>query len=231
MLPGLAMQWRDFNTQLGALHEKHFALGPDAIRNNFAKAIAALLLDAPSAATSRLVAEKAPLNVLAFEDLAALFPEAKFIHVIRDGRDVVVSLLERDWRNPRNGAAFPHVTNAGAAAAYWNGLANIGRKAERAIGNSQRFFVLRYETLAHNPERTLHSLCKFLNASFDANLLKFYELELPLLGIERDSAARLRKPISNDRVGRWRTKLTPAQNKLIERHAGPMLDAFGYKTN
>ncbi len=231
ILPGLPMQWREFSGRLGDLHEKHFALQPGSIRKNFSNAIWKLLAEAPAAWEKRLVVEKTPLNLLAFKDLAILFPAAKFIHVVRDGRDVVASLLQRDWRDPQTGAPFAHVTDAAAAAHYWSGLAGIGRQAEQTIDNPQRFHVLPYERLADKPAQTLHALFEFLEEPFDDRVNKFYDNEIPLVGIECESRPRLAKPISDDRVGRWRNDLSSAQRDLVNNIGGDMLRAFGYRMN
>ena len=222
------MQWREFSVQLGALHETHFALQPDAVRNNFSAAIWKLLAEAPAALDKRLVVEKTPLNLLAFKDLAILFPEAKFIHVVRDGRDVVASLLQRDWRDPQTGAPFAHVTDARAAAGYWSGLAGIGRQAELTIDNPQRFHVLPYERLVNKPAQTLHALFEFLEEPFDDRVMQFYDNEIPLVGIECESRPRLAKPISDDCVGRWRADLSPEQIDMVNNSASAVLRAFNY---
>ena len=228
VLPGLSIQWRDIASQLGDLHEDHFSISRQDVRDNFARAISSVLDQSPAALDKDVIVEKTPLNVLTFEDLAALFPHAKFIHVVRDGRDVAASLLARDWRNPHTGAPFPHVTDAGAAADYWNGLAALGRKAEQAIDDPQRFFTLRYEDLAARPKRAIKALFEFLETPFDPAVLRFYENDMPLVGIERDSAARLRQPISDDRVDRWRDDLSPERREVVERRANGMLRAFNY---
>ena len=61
-------------------------------------------------ATLRL--EKSPNNVYFFEHLNYMFPDSPLVHVIRDGRDVVCSLLTMDWINPKNGQRLKHTTNA-----------------------------------------------------------------------------------------------------------------------
>ena len=228
VLPGLSIQWRDIAAQLGDLHEDHFSISRQDVRDNFARAISSVLDQSPAALGKDVIVEKTPLNVLTFEDLAALFPKAKFIHVVRDGRDVAASLLGRDWRNPHTGAPFPHVTDAGAAADYWNGLAALGQKARETINDPKRFLTLRYEDLAARPKRTIKALFEFLRTPFEPAALRFYENEMALVGVERDSAARLRQPISNGSVGRWRNDLTPAQRDLVEGRAGAMLRALNY---
>lgn len=227
-LPGLPLQWRDFAANLGELHAQAFGLSAQTVRENFAQVLSALIDQSPAAKASDLVVEKSAMNVLIFEDLAALFPDAKFIHVIRDGRDVAASLLARNWTDPRSGAPLPHVADAAAAARYWNGLASLGLKAQQTIGDDKRFYVLRYEGLVTRPKRTLRELFAFLGVPFDAAVFDFHKQDTPLIGTERDSAALLRQPITGARVGRWRKALSEPQRQSVETLCAPMLKAFRY---
>lgn len=228
VVPGLAMQWGNFSTELGDLHQQDFDLAPSAVRDNFAETIARILTKPLSMGKARLVIEKNPLNILAFKELAELFPSAKFIHVARDGRDVVASLLERSWRDPATGAPYAHVNDAGAAAEYWSGLCQIGLQAEAALNDESRFFTLPYELLVEEPALTLETLCDFLNVPFTPDILKFYERPIRLVGIEQDSRERLRQPITPDRIGRWRSALTQAQQHSVEEKAAGALSLLGY---
>ena len=228
ILPGLALQWREFSTQLGALHHDHLSLDARTVRENFATAIWNLLAEAPAAANKTIIVEKTPLNILAFLDLAALFPEAKFIHVVRDGRDVAASLLQRDWRDPQSGAPFPHVTDAASAAAYWNGIVAIGRQIEKHMDSPDRLHILSYEALTRDPKKTLRNLFLFLDAPLEDQAFRFYENDIALVGIEAESRDRLKQPLSPDRIGRWRRDFSSEQRKAVTDNASTMLQAFRY---
>lgn len=227
--PTLPMQWRLIANQLGDLHNRDFGLTPEIVRHNFAQAIERLYSHSLTERRNTHILEKNPLNVLAFDPLSQIFPEAKFIHVVRDARDVVTSLLERDWRDPQSGVLFPHVRDARAAAAYWAGMAQVGMQAERIIDDKNRFHVLYYEDLAAQPKRTLSELFEFLGLSFREEVLLFYKYEMPLYGIENESEELLRQPIAPDRVGRWRNQLSPEQQEDVMAVAGPLIKAFGYR--
>lgn len=228
LLPSLPMQWRTIAFNLGELHRKDFDIDPAATQNNFAAAIARLLTKPLQQFGKKRLLEKNPLNILAFQELAALFPRAKFVHVVRDGRDVAASLLARDWRDPQTGARFAHTSEAGAAARYWRGLVEIGRAAERAVGDPSRFFVLRYERLVEGPEDALRALFEFVEEPFDAGVLDFHRRPIRLYGIERDSGPLLQQPLSGARVGRWRTELTKSQVDEVESVASDTLRSLRY---
>ena len=227
----LCAQYNDFATNLGALHRDHFNLPPKTVQQNFAEYIAALFGNAKQPERTKRILEKSALNVLAFEQLHAMLPGAQFIHVVRDGRDVVASLLNRDWRrwrDPVSGAPFAYVSDASAAANYWAGLAGVGFNARQKIGDPARLYELRYERLIDAPVQELQSLCEFLGVPFAPSMLDFHQVEIELLGIERDSADMLSRPLSGDAIGRYQRDLTSKQLSSVATVAKPVLDAFGY---
>ena len=228
VMPSLALQWGHIATNLGELHEKHFALDREDVKEIFARAIWRLLAETASHRRQPVTVEKSPLNIVAFETIAALMPKAKFIHVVRDGRDVVASLLERNWRDPQTGAPFPHVTDPSAAAAYWGGLTELGWRAARAIDDPRRFFVLEYEALAKSPDATMKKLFDFIEVGDADVVTNFHRNSIPLLDLELESEAELRQPIGDRRVGRWRRDLTAPQCDAVKANASAMLKAFRY---
>ena len=225
--PGLPMQWADMATALGDLHANSFNLSRGYVRKQFAKAMRRLMTPTHSM-KHPVIVEKTPLNLLAFEPLSALFPNAKFIHVVRDGRDVAASLMTREWRDRVSGAPFAHVQFADAAAAYWDSLARIALKAEWAIDNSNRFLVLRYEEMALKPQSTIKRLCDFLEVK-PVDAMMAHHRGLPdLRGLEIESENMLRQPISDRQIGRWRNDLSVEQKQQVQLRAEAMLTAFGY---
>lgn len=224
---GLVRAAEDFSRTLGPLHRDSFALPEDQVRSNFARAISRILTARANAAGKPRVAEKSAMNVLFFKPLFTLYPDAKFIHVVRDGRDVAASLLARRWRDPRSGRVFDYCADAGVAGRYWSELVKIGLEAERGLGPAN-VFRLAYEDLANAPEPTLRKAFAFLGLDDRPETLRFHARNLDLVGIELESAATLSRPINADAVGRWRRDLSPKQVAAVERSAGAELAALGY---
>lgn len=228
LTPSLPMQWRDFSRTLGDMHSREFGVTPNDAKMNFARAMTRLLREAPNAAQKKLTVEKSPLNILAFTDLAEIFPAARFIHVVRDGRDVAASYLERDWKNPQTGEKFDHVRTPLAAAQYWRGLVEIGMRAQSAINDPARLITLRYEDVIREPAATLRALCRFLGLAPCPAMQRFHQRPVELVGLERESADRLARPLGPDRIGRWRYKFSGADIAAIETAQAPYLAALGY---
>ncbi len=196
--PSIAMQWQNFARELGPLHARDFDLGAEDMRRAMADLLTGMIsvpLDAPDI---DVLVEKTTLNVAAFAPLGRLLPKARFIHVVRDGRDVANSLLARDWRDPQ-GRPFPHVSDPQAALKYWTDLTGIGLAAERSL--TGRIVRLRYEDLATRPRATITGLMRFLGLKFEPAQLHFATRQVALHGLERDSLPLINQPLTRRRVG------------------------------
>jgi len=111
-----------------------------------------------------LWADKTPEYVIRIADLHRVFPKAKFIHVIRDGRDVCLSLLKTGWR----GQTIRQIS------AYWSDYVLRGHAASTPLG-PDLYREVRYEDLVLDTEGELRSLCGFLNLSFEPQMLEFWK--------------------------------------------------------
>lgn len=218
--PSIAMQWQNFAGQLGAMHRQDFGIEAEDMRRAMAELLTGLL-DTPLAADpAMLLVEKTSLNIAAFTQLAQLLPGARFIHVVRDGRDTAASLLARDWCDA-NGQPFAHVAHPEAALKYWAELTGLGLQAERAL--NPRIHRVRYEDLAARPRATLTALTAFLGLKFEPAMLYPAAHPVELKGLERDSLPLIGQPLTRRRIG--------AGAHLDGQVSAPvrqMLDALGY---
>ncbi|GJL91679.1 sulfotransferase family protein [Hyphococcus sp.] len=224
--PSVAFQWRHFAQSLGSLHKEYFDLEPAAV-----SAILGRFLEGALRAEHerRIILEKTSVNVAAFEALADMMPHAKFIHVVRDGRDVAASLLQRDWRDPATGHPFAHVSDANAAITYWASLIATGIAAERKLRASGRVLRVRYEDIVLQPEATVTTILNFIGAEWPPSK----PLDPPLVdsdyrGMERDSLPLLQGAVTRTRVGRYKTDFPSSLLRQIEESGGPALTALGY---
>lgn len=222
----LTMTSADFEATLGGLHRAHFFLEPEGVRANFARAIAAPMEKRAQAHGKSRWADKTAFAILVFEQLAALFPEARFVHLVRDGRDVAASLLERSWRAP-SGALFDQCASIEGAARYWGSIIARGLETERRLGD--RVLRVRYEDIVAKPERALRRICGFAGVEFVPDILKIEDRNPSLAGLELETAARLRRKIDERAVGRWRRDLEPEAAAAAFRTYRPLLDALGYQ--
>lgn len=159
---------------------------------------------------------KTPGHVRSIPQLAAQFPEAHFVHIVRDGRDVALSYLERDF----GPADLP------SAARFWQDRVMGGRTAGDQLG-SQRYCELRYEDLITDTKSELERLCAFLDLEYDDAMLRYHERGPGRL-LKRDPQGHLYKPPTRG-LRDWRAQMTRDELILFESIAGQTLDAFGYE--
>jgi len=115
------------------------------------------------------VGDKTPDNLQYFDCLATYFPDAKFVHVIRDGRDVAVSLWHFNLRNDPGKTIQQWGTFEGFVrefAEYWVTTVKAGRRTGDALG-SERYLELRYEDLLADPQGELSRALRFLSPSIE----------------------------------------------------------------
>lgn len=163
--------------------------------------------------------DKTPIYASYVDLIAAIFPTARFVHIIRDGRDVALSMLDK-W-----GDKELHVDIYFAARNWVRRIRQAHASAAR-LGPG-RYYEMRYEALVAAPEAELRPLCDFLDEPYLPAMA-----QPDRLGREQVAAGdfheAVRRPPSTTRVARWQREMTPADLRLFQRLAGPMLHELGY---
>lgn len=169
----------------------------------------------------RRYGDKTANYVLDIPLLAELFPEARFVHVIRDGRDVALSWLETGWE------FGPQTVEE--AALYWRYYVQRGRRAGAQIGRD-RYCELRYERLVANPVDALRELCSFLELEYDPTMLEYFEhADEVLRPMPRPQQhGNLRLPVTEG-LRDWRRQMASEEVSLFERLTGEVLGELGYE--
>jgi hypothetical protein len=150
--------------------------------------------------------------------LNRLFPDATFLHVIRDGRDVAASRM-RTWRQP----------SVLAAAHHWCWNVEFVRKVGRILG--ARYKEIRFETLATVPEESLREVCDWLGEQFEPAMLEYYRTatqRLPTYSAERHHQSSVRPP-DPTKVGMWRHVMSRGDRAVFQAVAKPLLCELGYE--
>jgi hypothetical protein len=163
--------------------------------------------------------DKTPSFVIHIDRLARLFPEARFVHVIRDGRDVALSYLDTDFGS----------TSVVEAAIDWDRYVRRGRASGARLGPG-RYHELRYEQLVADPERVARDLCGFLGLTFDPEMLRYFERAETLHRSlsHREHHRNLYLPPTSG-LRDWRRQMAPHDVEVFEAIAGPLLNELGYE--
>ena len=170
-------------------------------------------------------AEKTPQNIRHLDWITTHFPKARFVHIIRDGRDVVCSMRTHpDWR---------WVDGAWQKVLVERPLEWYARRwlddtaAGMARREDPRYTEIRYEQLVTDPAAVLLAVCEGIEVEAD-------EAWLASTAASAADSGRTKRPdyegaLSGASVGRWREDLTADERQEVERLCGPRLRALGYE--
>lgn len=161
--------------------------------------------------------EKTPHNLYYIREIVSDFPDAKIVHLIRDGRDVAVEQI-RSAFGPRN---------AYAAAKMWRRTHEAAAKLRNELPSSV-WLDVRYEELVGEPERALRVVSEFLGEAYDPATLEFYQGDIARRRGQTRDHRPLGQPVSSAYVGLYRRHLSLYDQQVFAAVAGKQLVEAGY---
>lgn len=164
--------------------------------------------------------DKTPAYMRHLPLLERLFPGAIFVHLIRDGRDVALSLLSLGEGVVARTGANPE--SAAGAGLQWSTEIRDARALGRRVGPA-RYLEIRYEELVAEPATVVEAVCTFAGLPFEPAMLEPSEAEIA----KRPHHRRLVEPPSKRRD--WSTEMSGADVRSFEAIAGPLLAELGYE--
>jgi hypothetical protein len=160
--------------------------------------------------------DKTPIYIHIIPQLLTLYPGAKFIHLIRDGRDVAISNIDVDWDRYYERANFEWTQAMERRRQYWDSPCQA------------QILEVRYEDLVSELETTVRRICAFLSESFEPAMLKWQHLTALVPHREHHIHHKLTQPIAGDAVAVWRRKLNALECFAIESCLHDDLRQLGY---
>lgn len=160
---------------------------------------------------ARYLVERTPWHVHHLGLIAEIYPDARVLHIVRDGRDVARSLLAQDW--PESGPQ-----TMAAAAAEWRSAVEDARAAAPRL---EHYREVRYEDLLADPRAGIEDLYQWLDLPADEEIV-VRAMEEAGVRFNVDAAM----PVVA--AGKWRGSLSPEQVAAFHAVAGPTLAAVGY---
>lgn len=222
--PALLALWDKFKECEGRL--EHYQMAGARLQNMYRDLFLTLLERYRLQESKPRIAEKTPDNCLYFQSIHEIFPESPLIHVIRDGRDVVASLLAQKWEDINTGEKTEHCHQVQSAAELWVRHVRKGLSMRSHSSGSSRYFEVRYEQLISEPEAILKSLFSFLGESWDPQVLNYHGFERNLAN--EPSSEQVNRPLYSNAHGRWRRDLDSDQLKVTMEVAGDLLRELDY---
>lgn len=158
--------------------------------------------------------DKTQANIHHLPLLAELFPESKFIHAVRDGRDVAL--------------AHTDGTKIEQVAVSWKRRVTAGREAGKALG-PDRYIESRFEDLIEDTETSVRRICDFLDLTYDTQMLRYYERAGDIVATTAvpDRHKDIFLPPTKG-LKDWRRDLSDDQVARFEALAGGLLSDMGY---
>lgn len=207
---------------------RRWELDPEAVRSalrdeppaDYADAIRGVFRQFAAAAGKSRYGDKTPVYVYELAQLGELFPEARFIHLVRDGRDVAASFMDQAGMRP-NGVA--------EAALLWRERVSAGRSAGAVLGSS-RYVEIRYEDLVDDPEATLRRICDFIDLEYRPEMLSYPQRAAEL--VARDGGPEQHRGVFMEPTAGlrdWRTELSADEIEAFELVAGDLLSDLEYE--
>lgn len=171
--------------------------------------------------------EKSPVNVRHLDRIFKHFPNAFFIHMIRDGRDTVSSLR-----------TFPKYRIVDGERVETNIINPIEDCIDRWVSDvskgmewrgDPRYIEVKYEDLIDESEKTLQTLFNFIGEPWDVSVSKYYDIDKS----SRNEAQNpgVSKPIYKSAHGRWKQDFTPEDVELFKSKANDLMVMLGYVTD
>jgi hypothetical protein len=164
-------------------------------------------------------ADNSPEEMLYVPRIKQLFPDALFVHIIRDGRDVAASLNKQGWIRP-----LPGDQRLMASGLYWEWIVRKGREYGKALGND--YYELHFEDLVARPHQVLASLGTFLDHNLDYE--RILAAGIGSVGQPNTSFPQESKKADFNPVGRWKKNFSPAELSHFEELVGGYLQELGY---
>jgi len=164
--------------------------------------------------------DKTPIYASYVNLVHEILPNAQFLHIIRDGRDAVLSMLDKYERDEFHVDIF-------FAARNWVRRIRSAQRAGSRIG-PDLYYELRYENLIEDPESELRAVCTFLGEPYEPGMIEYHQTARERIPANSHFFSNVRNPPSRQRIGRWHQEMSIADQRLVQLVAGKLLAELGY---
>ena len=199
------------------LDAQEFSQSAWTIPRSYAAIFSLLLEQFASKRQVNVIGEKTPNHVLYIPKIQAFFPEARFIHLVRDPRAVVNSWRSVPWSS---GSVVKD-------AEHWR--FHISAAWRQPPQGTNKIFTVHYEQLVLSPEAHLRSLCTFMDLAFDPAMLDYHKKETKLVNVQREPwKGAAVKPVNQQSLTKWQRDLSPEEIAAIEGITWFEMNRLGY---
>jgi hypothetical protein len=165
---------------------------------------------------AKIWGDQSPIHTFFLPYILKVFPRGKFMHLLRDGRDVISSMVER------HGGDYIH-----EAVYRWKTSIQRTNEIQKRLPRDQ-YLEVRYERLVTDSENTLKEICVFLDIEYLPAMLDYWKLPSTIEHKFKSFHKNLEKPVFSSSIGKWRERLNPAQQDYVLGQISGELSELGY---
>lgn len=165
--------------------------------------------------------DQSPIHTFYWPWILATFPKAKYLHLVRDGRDAIASLLER-------GKYLEREMSLEEATHRWIISVHNANSLKARVASDQ-FLEIHYEELVTQPVQVLHRVSEFVGIEYREKMLDFWKLPTTVEHRTQEYHRNLGRPISTASIGKWAERLSATQQQYILAETAPLLEQLGYQ--
>lgn len=162
--------------------------------------------------------DQSPVNTQFLYLISHIYPNAKFIFLVRDPRDVVLS-YKKLKNNPASKTSY----------AVWKWKESI-KGYYKLVNKNHNVLLLKYEDLVSSPKSSIKTICRFLNIQYIDNMEFPSGKEKEILGTENVFYhSNIGNPINTKSIGKWKEYLTKVEIEYINKKTQKFREQFGYE--
>ncbi len=190
----------------------------DLIKNNIRNLLSVSLRIVAEKRSKTISGEKSPAHLLYWESIIQDYPDAKFICIVRDGRDCINSNIQQKWtsQNP-----FKHAAEWGVYAKAYEELCST---------HSDKVYLVKFEDLLADTENVLNGICKFIGCEFESDQLNSTSDDTTVPVWEMDWKSQARKEPDVSRVFAWKASSDSELMKQLSFIMKSSLKKFEYES-
>lgn len=191
---------------LDDIHNNQNILKKKIINSNFSyhRMYKILLTEYAQNNEAAICGDSTPAHLEYVDQLSQWFPQAQFVHIIRDPRAVSLSIRNTPW-----GADRSHTQNS----FRWRKYVRKGNRLNEIL--TDNYHELQYETLVRKPRSTLQSLSNKIGIDFKPAMLRFHEQAAEHLSSDEPWKQSCRKPLQSESISRWKKELSHKEKSMI----------------
>jgi protein-tyrosine sulfotransferase len=160
--------------------------------------------------------DQSPIYTFFLPYITKIFPNAKYIHLLRDGRDAVASFVEKDGQDFFMEGIY-----------RWKESVKRARRLQNQLG-PKNFLEIRYEDLVTETEATLRIISQFLGLEYKAKMLDYWKLDSTVESKYYDFHRNIEIPVFASSIGSWKKRLSAEQIEILLKNTSDLLTNLGY---